>query len=229
MERSKGGPFFFCGCCPTQIPLCLCHMWCRIREMHVAHVCLITSVGRKKKPYETIPVCVIMHNRTAGLIQYLHNAWVHLCADRGNYPLLILLSKPLAWFVLTGFGGFGRHESMRTRCCNYARRGLQVQSQSAFGASGGASTARWSFWTVGLFQKRIPLEKKKKLNISFPGWKQARLRPQKLKHRVLFNHFYTPCLGTRIPSFKMDATSVALLFSEFQKLHVNRVPTPRPI
>lgn len=77
--------------------------------MHVAYMCLITSVGIKKqnKTKNNMACAARASSRTIAGQEaswYLHKDRVHLCADRGNYPVLIPLSKPLARFVLTDFG-----------------------------------------------------------------------------------------------------------------------------
>lgn len=168
----------------------LCQMWCRIREIHVASMCLITSVCRKTKQYRLRCACVITQNgRTGGLTQYLHKDRVHLHADRGNYPVLILLSKPLAWFVLTDLGDLRtgaviRHDAVRSRL---AERLELHRNQWA------VCTGRWNQ------VKKLPVQNKKCVESS------------------LYVALY---MVTHNQSLGMDAISLGVLFNEFQRAHV---------
>lgn len=64
-------------------------------------------------------------------MSYLQKGRVHLCADGGNYPVLILLSKPSAGFVLPDLG------DLRTRAV-ITRDAVQSRpARGAFAAAAG--------------------------------------------------------------------------------------------
>lgn len=166
MEESKRWPILLLGFLLNPNIMLSVRCGDGSEKMHVAPMCLITSVGRKKKPKTISPVLRASSRTIAGqeASEYLHKDRGHLCADRGNYPVLIPLSKLLDRLVLTDFWGFAHS------CCNYARRG-SVPARPTFGAAekpaGGCAqagekicTSRWKKKTKNV---RCKIKKKKKV------------------------------------------------------------------
>lgn len=189
-------------------------MWCRIREMHVACMCPITSAGRGMKQCGQCGVRVITHNRQPASYSICIMPECICAQIEAITRFWFCCQSPwLGWS--SQILGIWATQIVAHLSCNYARRGLPVQRLEAPRSQWAARTGRWSPGSVcvGLSRKQVEFNRSHASR----------------KWNVYKACCTSPGLGTRVQSLEINVASVVLLFvTHSKKLHGVRLTAPPP-